>query len=139
MSIITIYNTTTGRITRWVDVLERFFELQPGANEAYIIGEVSEDNYIDVGSKEPIKKPLKPSEYHVFDYTIKQWIDPRTAETEWVIVRNKRNKLLQESDWTQLPDVPLATKESWALYRQALRDVTNQTDPFNIIWPNQPE
>lgn len=90
----------------------------------------TENNFIPV--------PTKPSRYHVFDYTTKTWIDPRTPETEWAVVRQKRNQLLQASDWTQLPDVPIQTKEAWAIYRQALRDVTLQPDPFNITWPQPP-
>ncbi len=82
--------------------------------------------------------PQQPSEHHVFNYTTKQWEDPRTPETEWPVVRSRRNQLLTASDWTQLPDVPLATKEAWAIYRQALRDITLQPDPFNIVWPVPP-
>ena len=92
-----------------------------------------------VVSKSLVKKPLKPSEHHVFDYTTKQWIDPRTSETEWHLVRAKRDRLIAATDWTQLPDVPLTTKEMWAEYRQALRDVTLQADPFNIVWPTAPQ
>lgn len=55
------------------------------------------------------------------------------------LVRRERDKLLSASDWTQLPDVPLATKEKWAVYRQALRDITQQSDPFNIVWPEPPQ
>ena len=36
-------------------------------------------------------------------------------------VRWKRDNLLLESDWTQLPDAPV-NREAWAKYRQALRD-----------------
>ena len=82
--------------------------------------------------------PEQPSPNHVFNYTTKQWEDPRTPETEWPVVRAQRNALLSASDWTQLPDVPLATKEAWAAYRQALRDVTMQSDPFAIDWPVAP-
>jgi hypothetical protein len=54
--------------------------------------------------------------------------------------RASRAELLQASDWTQLPDVPQALKDSWATYRQALRDITAQSGfPRNIIWPTQPE
>jgi hypothetical protein len=56
----------------------------------------------------------------------------------FAIIRIKRDELLAASDWTQLPDVQLSTKEAWAAYRQALRDVTNQPDPFNITWPEPP-
>lgn len=62
--------------------------------------------------------------------------DPKKALYD--IVRKKRDRLLQSSDWTQLPDVPLSTKEAWAVYRQELRDVTTQTDPNNIVWPVAP-
>ena len=82
--------------------------------------------------------PLRPSEHHIINFETRQWIDPRTPETEWPLVRAKRDRLIAATDWTQLPDVPLATKEVWANYRQALRDVTLQPDPFNITWPAPP-
>lgn len=82
--------------------------------------------------------PLRPSEHHIIDFETRQWIDPRTPETEWPLVRAERDRRLAASDWTQLPDVPLLTKEAWAVYRQALRDVTIQPDPFNIVWPESP-
>jgi len=51
----------------------------------------------------------------------------------------KRRELLEASDWTQLPDVPLETKALWATYRQALRDITDQPGyPTNISWPEPP-
>lgn len=83
--------------------------------------------------------PPQPSPHHTFDYTTKQWVDPRTEQTQWPVVRSQRNALLSASDWTQLPDVPLETKETWATYRQALRDVTLQPDPFNVVWPVRPD
>jgi len=36
-------------------------------------------------------------------------------------MREVRNGLLADSDWTQLPDAPCDT-QAWATYRQALRD-----------------
>ena len=59
-------------------------------------------------------------------------------EAQWVIVRAERNRLLAESDWTQLSDAPVDS-EAWATYRQELRDITDQADPFNITWPEKPE
>lgn len=50
-----------------------------------------------------------------------------------------RASLLLASDWTQLPDVPVATRQLWVTYRQALRDVTDQPGyPFEIEWPTPP-
>jgi hypothetical protein len=50
----------------------------------------------------------------------------------------KRQGLLQDSDWTQLKDVP-GDNSSWATYRQALRDITDQENyPLIIDWPKAP-
>lgn len=85
-----------------------------------------------------IEAPARPSDHHQFDYAAKQWYDPRTAATEWPLVRAERDARLAACDWTQLPDVPLATKAAWATYRQALRDLTQQADPFHLTWPTPP-
>lgn len=55
-------------------------------------------------------------------------------------VRLRRNGLLAQSDWTQLPDVPQATSALWTAYRQALRDVPQQSGfPSKITWPAAPD
>jgi len=54
-------------------------------------------------------------------------------------VRNTRDQLLKDSDWTQVADAPV-DKQVWATYRQALRDVTTQTGfPWTITWPDAPQ
>lgn len=54
-------------------------------------------------------------------------------------IRAERTRLLQESDWTQVADAPV-DKTAWAIYRQALRDVTAQPDfPTIVNWPTKPE
>jgi len=71
-------------------------------------------------------------------------VEPLTTEelqakvnTQWKSIRSQRNQMLKDSDWTQLADSPV-NKQAWAIYRQELRDVTKQTDPFNVIWPTEP-
>ena len=55
-----------------------------------------------------------------------------------IIAREQRDLLLQQSDWTQVPDAPV-NSASWATYRQALRDVPSQSGfPDNITWPTKP-
>lgn len=73
----------------------------------------------------------------VFDFGLCEWVTPLGVfEIE---VKRKRNQLLQQSDWTQLPDVPLVTKNAWATYRQALRDITEQPGyPLEVAWPVAP-
>lgn len=59
-------------------------------------------------------------------------------ENQWFIIRETRNELLAECDWTQLADIPVETKAIWSEYRQSLRDITSQTNPFSITWPVKP-
>ena len=59
-------------------------------------------------------------------------------EDKWFEIREIRNQLLQECDWTQLGDISTEIKNLWSNYRKDLRDITNQTNPFNITWPVKP-
>jgi hypothetical protein len=59
------------------------------------------------------------------------------------VIRQTRNYLLQQCDWTQLPDSPLTEikRGEWATYRQELRNIT-ETYAENLLdteFPNQPE
>jgi hypothetical protein len=56
------------------------------------------------------------------------------------MMREKRDALLQATDWTQLPDVPQNVKDRYTPFRQALRDVTKQAGfPRDVVWPALPE
>jgi hypothetical protein len=59
---------------------------------------------------------------------------------QWEVIRTDRNQRLADCDWTQLSDAPLTNTKTanWASYRQSLRDITTQSDPFNINWPVAP-
>lgn len=55
-------------------------------------------------------------------------------------IRTKRDTLLLQSDFTQLPDTPFNTV-AWASYREELRDITNQ-ESFSsgtVTWPTPPK
>ena len=59
----------------------------------------------------------------------------------WTDLRQRRNTLLTESDWTQMSDSPLRTegRARWAAYRQSLRDLpASTTDPASPTWPTPP-
>lgn len=60
---------------------------------------------------------------------------------QWQVVDEQRDEILYKCDWTQLPDVPLTPEQvaQWRVYRQQVRDVVNQPDPFNIVWPVAPQ
>ena len=60
-------------------------------------------------------------------------------QKDFEILRRQRNRLLAETDWTQSRDVTLPNDAEWAAYRQALRDLPeNTTDPANPVWPTKP-
>ena len=65
---------------------------------------------------------------------------PEPTEAELAkTIRGQRDEDLKSSDWTQLPDVPTSLKTTWAVYRQALRDVPQQAGfPRNTQWPTKP-
>ncbi len=60
------------------------------------------------------------------------------AELAW----ERAKKLLQESDWSVLSDVPMTAgdKALWIEYRRALREIRLQSGfPSDIQWPVHPE
>jgi hypothetical protein len=60
-------------------------------------------------------------------------------EKQWELLRRKRNQLLFDTDWTELPTVQSKFRDGYAAYRQALRDLPESTiDPANPVWPKMP-
>ena len=70
--------------------------------------------------------------------------DARLLAEEWKEIREKRDILLANSDWTQGGDTPLtsAKKTEWATYRTKLRDIPkdqkDKTTYASITWPSEP-
>lgn len=101
----------------------------------------------------PLNRPKDPDNVHY--YTV--GTPYQDSDETWVVgfiqnqrlqadaeasIREKREKLLVASDWTQMPDSPLSgeKKTEWATYRQSLRDVSSQEGfPYNVTWPTKPE
>ena len=66
------------------------------------------------------------------------------------LLREKRNKLIAETDWTQLKDISLDSirEKNWKEYRQVLRDLPNNSYPkldnfgnlkmSSVNWPDKP-
>lgn len=66
-----------------------------------------------------------------------------TASTDraWKNLRDKRDQMLKNSDYSQLEDSPYdaAKKAEYVTYRQELRDLpANTPDPSNPSWPVEP-
>ncbi len=101
-----------------------------------------------------------------FDYSGLEWLDEiETKPTEdelnakiaelqtaepFRLLREERNKLIAETDWTQLKDISLDSirEKNWKEYRQALRDLPNGSTPkldsnggldmSSVTWPDKP-
>jgi len=61
--------------------------------------------------------------------------DYEQAATE---IRERRDALLTDCDWTQATDSPLSEdiRIGWRIYRQALRDIPEQPGfPWDVTWP----
>lgn len=71
-------------------------------------------------------------------------LDPEAAvektEAQWNVARAERNGLLSNTDWwvTKAAETGGTINPEQHAYRQALRDITTQDDPFNIVWPEPP-
>lgn len=128
--MFTIYDKFTGEIKRISETND------PAQGQGAVEGEFSSStHYVKKGQAIPL--PPKMNDEPVFDYLIERWVEQAGLDLRPVL--DRRNKLLLNSDWTQLPDVPLATRELWVDYRQALRDITDQPGyPMNVVWPIEP-
>jgi len=56
--------------------------------------------------------------------------------SQWSNIREDRDEKLKETDWRASSDLTMS--DAWKNYRQALRDVPTQSDPYNITWPTEP-
>jgi len=88
--------------------------------EKYVARDMFADTTDDDG-----KKTTKADHEKAYQATL----DAKTAEGH----RTTRNKLLVDSDWTQINDSPLSNevKTAWATYRQELRGISDLDE-----WPN---
>lgn len=139
MKEFTILNQN-GKILRSGVCQDEAFEAQanePG--EVVVEGNYSMFEYY-FKNNEFQKIPPKPSKLHVWDENECIWkaTKPYTLEQ----VRTIRNAKLRTSDWTDTVSAQtrLSAEElqAWQNYRQALRDITNNLDLDNVVWPVPP-
>ena len=83
-------------------------------------------------------------DYKVNLDTLQLEMIPKTYDYQaWM--RQRRNLMLKDCDWTQGADSPLndSKKTEWQTYRQALRDIpasySNITSKEDVTWPTKPE
>lgn len=122
-------------------------------NVSFPIPFVAPENYVSVKqtaqpSYDYTQNCAEGTPQNTGDFWVQVWVITPASETEiaaridaeWDTVRSVRNERLASCDWTQLPDAPVTAekRQEWVTYRQQLRDITSQSDPFNIVWPTEP-
>ena len=85
----------------------------------------SVDAYVDSGKAYSVKVESTTSEEQT-----------TLTNQQWSSIRLQRDNLLKNTDWRASSDLTLS--DDWKNYRQALRDVPTQSDPYNISWPTMP-
>ena len=102
----------------------------PGNGGFAIYGEVETEN--DYNSNVVFNTPSEKPAWSA--------VQAGQATEQWKVIRSERDGKLFSCDWTQLDDVPLTAEQvqQWRTYRQALRDITTQPEPFNSTWPTPP-
>lgn len=116
------YDLATSRIVCWSSLSKT-----PPSGCA----EIQTENYID-------------QLHWYYDAETDTFSGPTDAEQyalDMQVLREKRNDLLAQSDWTQAIDSPLtdAQKQAWQTYRSTLRSLPENTvDPGNPTWPQKP-
>ena len=82
-----------------------------------------------------------PSDFGVTWSQVQTKYNELVAAEPLKLLREERNKMLAESDWSQGNDSPLSDsdKTAWATYRQSLRDITDSaTSLDDVTWPEKP-
>lgn len=136
----TIFNKTTGQIIQSGSCPDEYYDLQIVHEDCKIVPIKSNpfEQYFDNDVLINIPKQIEQDSF--FDFKSKKWIV--NVEQKIANILSFRKTLLQESDWTQIPNNPLTIEQQqeWENYRQQLRDITSQSGyPFNVIWPTPPQ
>ena len=114
-----------------------------GANSDFLIANNVVELVENLSFTTPTQKLTKVDAYVQDGKAYNVRVENTTAEEQttlitqkWVDVRYLRDLKLQATDWRASSDLTLS--DDWKTYRQALRDITTQSDPFNITWPTMP-
>ena len=129
---------TNGKIVSLLTCREEDLQYNLPSNLFAIATDIQNDAGYYVRGGKVIEQPTQPSVHHVFNYGNSHW--ELSLDRAWEAVLLKRAGLLEATDWRMLRamETGVSLSSGWLLYRQALRDITVQTDPMNIVWPQLP-
>jgi len=100
--------------------------------DSEIVMEVDDDLEVYPNCTMYFGNQLQVTDQEMFD-------DQRSGK--WTEIRLLRNKVIADTDWTQLGDTALTADEvtAWQAYRTQLRDMIDEdTNPFAVVWPTEP-
>ena len=110
-------------------VIEAIKKINPNAE--FVIGQNDINQITWLNGTTPIHKADIEAQFPVVEF-----------DMAMEDLRAKRNALLTESDWTILPDSPIADKTAWQVYRQNLRDltegITTKEQANAVVFPTKP-
>ena len=119
-------------------IVSALLELKPGAEWTTRGDNYSDLEWLDKNQSKPTAEELNNK------------IAELKAEEPFRLLREERNRLIAETDWTQLKDIDLdiIRERNWKNYRQALRDLPAKSNPkldsygnldmTSITWPTKP-
>ena len=91
------------------------------------VSSYTDEEILDVGFTGPYEVPQYNQEYQRVLWnseTLSFNVEDISDEELWQKIREKRNNLLAESDWTMTADAPENTNfREWEMHRQRLRDL----------------
>ena len=101
--------------------------------------------YANLAQLTPVATPPTLSEGQTMDWGVGsviagKWqrftVRDKTTDEKMVIIRGKRNVLLEETDYFALSDVTMS--DAMTTYRQDLRDLPVSVDVDNPVYPTKP-
>lgn len=121
-----------------------YTEAWGGTNFRQGVESFTDEELVKAGYTGPYEVPSIDTEYQRLEWDnkkLKYVVKDIPEEELWEKIREKRNNLLAECDWTMGVDVPKEiNKREWELHRQRLRDITTlYTNPRDVVWPLSPE
>lgn len=105
----------------------------------------TDEELADIGVTGPYEVPSYDPETQKLSWdseTLSFSVNEISDEEFWAAVRERRNRLLAESDWTMLADAsPKVNFREWEMYRERLRQLPElyADSRENFTWPISPE
>lgn len=134
------YNNVTGEIVGTLNTNMELEEWTVGEFSFISVPEAIDQDSMYYKNGVFLQYPEKPGKH--YDWNGDVWVLNNNKLI--VFVKNFRDTLLQESDWTDTVSAVSRLGQNkykaWQDYRQALRDITTQEGyPASITWPTKPQ